>query len=662
MKKLLLLFSIFTIVLSCSSDETSTPVTPPPAPIVKYTITLSAGEGGTVSTTGGEYEAGQTVSVTATPQGEYLFKDWSDGNTDATRTITVSSNSTLTANFERRKYPLTINIEGVGNVIEEIVNTGRTTDYDSGTTVKLSAETNEIWEFFKWEGAVESSETEIQLLIDEAKEITAIFLERDELKINVIGEGDILLNGEIVDNESVFYDSNADNALTAIPKDGYVFDRWSDKRWPPNATKNNELSLYKNIYKNSSTKWNYEVTAIFVKRETVWSKSIEKSGELRSARLVSSSNYESNILLGVNTDARYEPNGIIQCAQYDNGNRIWFPVLNIDNGEIINDNCFKLFSERTYLVEINSIDNSKRINATVVRTEGDPDKVDIVNLDENINLLGYPYPIKFPGIKYPNLPKFFPFQTTSGGSRLFNWDDRDNFYKDIPIKAVFNVFRTNNSLSAIVSTDSYGDGYTNNDRGYTRFWKINFEISDYGWIRNSSTNGVMKNDWLDNNYDISNLKYGNSSTYKNEDGMTILLSNDGNMSKKQVNVNNSIEIFDFEANLFAEDDGYSSKILKSNYVFFGDTAYSLSIVKKSFGNYNSDDEASYNLIFRKLINGKVVYEETLELIVDLKRYETETNYRLKNTAFNIIKTNDENQIVIIYQFGGIKIMKIEFKE
>ena len=137
MKKLFFLLSIFAIVLSCSSDETSTPVTP--APIVKYTITLSAGEGGTVSTTGGEYEAGQTVNVTATPQGEYLFKDWSDGNTDATRTITVSSNSTLTANFEKKKYPLTVNIEGEGDVLEEIVNSGRTTDYDSGTTVKLTA-------------------------------------------------------------------------------------------------------------------------------------------------------------------------------------------------------------------------------------------------------------------------------------------------------------------------------------------------------------------------------------------------------------------------------------------------------------------------------------------------------------------------------------------
>ncbi|MDC1448504.1 VCBS repeat-containing protein [Flavobacteriaceae bacterium] len=175
MKKLLFLLSIFAIVLSCSSDETSTPVTPPPAPIAKYTITLSAGEGGTVSTTGGEYEEGQTVSVTATPQGEYLFKDWSDGNTNATRTITVSSNSTLTANFEKRKYPLTVNIEGEGEVLEEIVNAGRTTDYDSGTTVKLTAEPAEGWEFVGWTGAIESTELEVQLLIVESKSVSATF-------------------------------------------------------------------------------------------------------------------------------------------------------------------------------------------------------------------------------------------------------------------------------------------------------------------------------------------------------------------------------------------------------------------------------------------------------------------------------------------------------
>ncbi|MDB4033737.1 hypothetical protein N9468_05155, partial [Flavobacteriaceae bacterium] len=178
MKKLFFLLSIFAIVLSCSSDETSTPVSPPPAPIVKYTITLSAGEGGTVSTSGGEYEAGETVSVTATPQGEYVFTSWSDGNTNATRTITISSNSTLTANFEKRKYPLTVNIEGEGEIIEEIVNTGRTTDYDSGTTVKLTAIATGEWSVFEtWGESIEANEESIQININEPITLNVKFKE-----------------------------------------------------------------------------------------------------------------------------------------------------------------------------------------------------------------------------------------------------------------------------------------------------------------------------------------------------------------------------------------------------------------------------------------------------------------------------------------------------
>jgi hypothetical protein len=228
MKKLFFLLTAFAIVLSCSSDETSTPVTPPSAPIVKYTITLSAGEGGTVSITGGEYEAGQTVNVTATPQGEYLFKDWSDGNTDATRTITVSSNSTLTANFEKRKYPLTVNFEGEGEVIEEIVNSGRTTEYDSGTTVKLTAQAAAEWVFVGWTGAIESTEESVQIVIGEPKEVTATFEKKKyPLTVNIEGEGEVL--EEIVNSgRSTDYSSGTTVKLTAIPAEGWsVFKKWS---------------------------------------------------------------------------------------------------------------------------------------------------------------------------------------------------------------------------------------------------------------------------------------------------------------------------------------------------------------------------------------------------------------------------------------------------
>jgi len=231
MKKLLFLLSIFAIVLSCSSDETSTPVTPPPAPIAKYTITLSAGEGGTVSTTGGEYEAGQTVSVTATPQGEYLFKDWSDGNTNATRTITVSSNSTLTANFEKRKYPLTVNFDGEGEVIEEIVNSGRTTEYDSGTTVKLTAQAAAEWVFIGWTGDIESTEESVQIVIGEPKEVTATFEKKKyPLTVNIDGEGEVL--EEIVNaGRTTDYDSGTTVKLTAVPAEGWRFKRWSNENY-----------------------------------------------------------------------------------------------------------------------------------------------------------------------------------------------------------------------------------------------------------------------------------------------------------------------------------------------------------------------------------------------------------------------------------------------
>ncbi len=179
--RILAAVTIGVMLINCSSDSGgSDPVVPPtptaPAQKAKFTVTISAGSGGAVSTTGGTYEQGQTVSVTATPQGEYIFSNWSDGNTNATRTITVSSNTNLTANFELRKYPLTVNIEGEGEVLEVIVSSGRTTDYDSGTTVKLTAVPAEGWKFGEWTGVIESSELEVQILVNEAKEVNASFI------------------------------------------------------------------------------------------------------------------------------------------------------------------------------------------------------------------------------------------------------------------------------------------------------------------------------------------------------------------------------------------------------------------------------------------------------------------------------------------------------
>lgn len=67
-----------------------------------YTITVKAGEGGTVSG-GGIIESGTKTTLKATPNSGYKFVKWSDGNTSASRTITVTGNATYTAYFELDK-------------------------------------------------------------------------------------------------------------------------------------------------------------------------------------------------------------------------------------------------------------------------------------------------------------------------------------------------------------------------------------------------------------------------------------------------------------------------------------------------------------------------------------------------------------------------------
>ena len=51
-------------------------------------------------TEGGEYTYGTEITLTATPNDGYRFAQWSDGNTDNPRIITVTENKTYTAEFE----------------------------------------------------------------------------------------------------------------------------------------------------------------------------------------------------------------------------------------------------------------------------------------------------------------------------------------------------------------------------------------------------------------------------------------------------------------------------------------------------------------------------------------------------------------------------------
>lgn len=65
-----------------------------------FTLTVTSGDPTKGSVTGGgSYAQGSTATITATPASGYEFSSWSDGNTSASRTITVTGNLSLTATF-----------------------------------------------------------------------------------------------------------------------------------------------------------------------------------------------------------------------------------------------------------------------------------------------------------------------------------------------------------------------------------------------------------------------------------------------------------------------------------------------------------------------------------------------------------------------------------
>ena len=119
MKKLLypiaFVLTAFLLAYSCSSEEEDTtpppsvvkPTTSEPEPepeVTQYTLTVTAGEGGTVSTEGGTYDEGTEVTITATPAEGYEFVGWEGSDSDSNSlSITLNGNTSIQALFTQNQ-------------------------------------------------------------------------------------------------------------------------------------------------------------------------------------------------------------------------------------------------------------------------------------------------------------------------------------------------------------------------------------------------------------------------------------------------------------------------------------------------------------------------------------------------------------------------------
>ena len=194
------------LIYSCSTEEEEESVapvvqTPQPEPeSVEYSLTVSAAEGGTVSTEGGTFDEGTEVTITATANEGYRFTGW-EGNdsTNESLTITLNADQTLQALFELIPiYTLSVTTSEGGTVSSE------GGEYEEGASVTIVATPEEGYEFVGWEGSDETS-SELTFSINSDLDLSPIF------QIIQLYESLYYSYGDIVPIESIiFYDRELD--------------------------------------------------------------------------------------------------------------------------------------------------------------------------------------------------------------------------------------------------------------------------------------------------------------------------------------------------------------------------------------------------------------------------------------------------------------------
>ncbi|MCC5941274.1 MAG: hypothetical protein JJU37_07000 [Balneolaceae bacterium] len=169
--------------------------------------------------------------LTARASDSWRFAEWTGDVTSTENPVQImlDEEKTVHAVFEIREYPLTIHTDGEGTVAEQVIQK-KSSNYEDGTVVELTANANQGWKFIEWQGDLSGSENPKQITIDNPKEVTAVFTEESddpeestfELTVNLDGEGSVN-----VDPEQDEYEDGSTVELTATPSDGWEFVEWT---------------------------------------------------------------------------------------------------------------------------------------------------------------------------------------------------------------------------------------------------------------------------------------------------------------------------------------------------------------------------------------------------------------------------------------------------
>ena len=204
-----------------------------------YTLTVTSNNTnyGTV-TGGGTYNYGTSVTIKATPKTGYHFVQWSDGDTNASRTVTATANASYQATFAINQYTLTLKT-ATGNTTQGTVRFGgetagasasQTFNYYDGVNIIATPATG--YHFVKWSD--NNTNANRVVYVTAAATYTATFAANQYTLTVKTATGNVTQGTVKIDSGTAGASASATinhgtkATITATPKAGYHFVKWND--------------------------------------------------------------------------------------------------------------------------------------------------------------------------------------------------------------------------------------------------------------------------------------------------------------------------------------------------------------------------------------------------------------------------------------------------
>ena len=217
-------------------------------PAAAQTLTVEANPGGAGNVTGGgSFNAGSSVTVTATANSGYTFANWTANgvvqSASASYTFTLTTNVTLVANFTANPVIYTVTTQANPAQGGSVAGGG---SFNAGSSVTVTATANSGYTFTNWtaNGVVQSASASYTFTVTTNVTLVANFTANPVI-YTVTTQANPTQGGSVAGGGS--FNAGSSVTVTATSNSGYTFTNWTANGVVQNASASYTFTVTTNV-------------------------------------------------------------------------------------------------------------------------------------------------------------------------------------------------------------------------------------------------------------------------------------------------------------------------------------------------------------------------------------------------------------------------------